>query len=196
MTAMENDAAPRSPAIAPQPSGSAPNGRWATRWRVARWSAAGALLLLPAVAMQFTDEVNWDGRDFLFAAVLIIGAGVAFEFAIRVGRSLGYRTGAAVAIANAFLMTWANAAVGIIGDEGNAFNGVFIVIVLVTLVASAIVRFRPRGLATVMGLAACAQLLAAAAGYSQDVRGAVLSCFFVGMWVLAALLFHRAARRA
>ena len=36
-------------------------------WRIARWTVAGTLLALPAVAMQVTDEVNWTVSDFVFA---------------------------------------------------------------------------------------------------------------------------------
>ena len=42
------------------------------RWGIAAWVTAG-LVLLPLVAVQFTDEVKWTRRDFLFATVLIHG---------------------------------------------------------------------------------------------------------------------------
>ena len=38
-----------------------------TMWRVALWGTVAALLTLPAVAMQFTHEVQWGPGDFLFA---------------------------------------------------------------------------------------------------------------------------------
>ena len=41
------------------------NGRRGkNRWRPAIWGAAAFLLVLPAVAMQFTSEVNWTASDF------------------------------------------------------------------------------------------------------------------------------------
>ncbi len=47
---------------------------WRGSWlRKAMWSGAPFLLLLPAVAMRFTAEVNWTGSDFVFAAVLLFG---------------------------------------------------------------------------------------------------------------------------
>ena len=34
-------------------------GGWRRRrWRIAAWTGAALMLLLPSVAMQFTDEVN------------------------------------------------------------------------------------------------------------------------------------------
>ena len=34
-------------------------------WRIAAWGLAGLILLLPLVAMQFTDEVEWTASDFV-----------------------------------------------------------------------------------------------------------------------------------
>ncbi len=36
--------------------------------RIAAWSAAALVLLLPLVAMQFTEEVNWTVADFVSPA--------------------------------------------------------------------------------------------------------------------------------
>jgi len=47
--------------------------------RTAGWSAVGLILLTPLAAMQFTSAVAWDAQDFLFAAVLLIGAGLLLE---------------------------------------------------------------------------------------------------------------------
>jgi hypothetical protein len=38
--------------------------RGGSRWRIAAWATAAILLLLPLIAIQFTDEVNWDETDF------------------------------------------------------------------------------------------------------------------------------------
>jgi hypothetical protein len=82
-------------------------------WRVAMWGGIAALLLLPAVAMQFTREVAWGPEDFAFAAVLLIGAGGLFELAAWKLRSLTGRLIAAAVILGAVLLIWADAAVGV-----------------------------------------------------------------------------------
>jgi len=46
------------------------NGRRRSRWRLAAWSVAAILLLLPMAAMQFTDEVNWSLADFVVFGAL------------------------------------------------------------------------------------------------------------------------------
>jgi len=88
-------------------------GRIGRLWRVGLWGLIAALLLLPLVAMQFTTEVAWDGADFAFAGVLLVGAGALFELAARATRSLAWRLGIGAVLLLAVLIIWADAAVGI-----------------------------------------------------------------------------------
>ena len=60
-------------------------GGWRRRrWRIAAWTGAALMLLLPLVAMQFTDEVNWSETDFIVAGALIGGTGLTLSW--RQGR--------------------------------------------------------------------------------------------------------------
>jgi hypothetical protein len=158
------------------------------------WGTAALLLLLPLAAMQFTAEVRWDEEDFIFAGVLIGAVGIAYELTVRMTRNWGYRAAVAVALAAAFLIIWANGAVGMIGSEGNPYNLLFGGVIVIALVGAVIARFRPAGLARAMIAAAIAQVGVAAVGLSTDVLGGVLSAAFAGLWLLAAALFRRAAR--
>ena len=45
------------------------------RWRVTGWGAAAVMLLLPLIAMQFTDEVDWDVSDFIIFGAMFAGLG-------------------------------------------------------------------------------------------------------------------------
>lgn len=58
-------------------------GPFATKWSAARWTAPALLLLVPLIAMQFTDEVVWTAFDFAFAAVMLFGAAGLYELAAR-----------------------------------------------------------------------------------------------------------------
>ena len=169
-------------------------GRRGIPWRAIGWSIPVVLLLLPLVAMQFTQEVNWTASDFVFAAVLFGSVGLAFELIVRKSRSLAYRFGAAMAVIAAFLTVWANGAVGMIGSEDNPYNLVFGAVLLVALLGAILVRFEAAGMARVMVVTAIAQAAAGAFGLSTDVRGGVLSAAFAGLWLLAAALFRNAAR--
>lgn len=168
--------------------------RW-SGWRIAGWSIPAFLLLLPLLAMQFTDEVNWTASDFIFAAVLFGSVGLAFEFIARKSGSLAYRAGAALAVVAAFLTIWANAAVGLIGSEDNPYNLWFGGVLLVALFGAIVARFAPTGMMRTMVTTAVAQAVAGGFGLASDVRGAVFSIGFAGLWLLAAAFFRNAARR-
>lgn len=96
-------------------------GPWG-RWRVAGWGAAVALVLLPWLAMQVTDEAIWGLADFVVAGLMLAGVGATFEAAVRRTGDRCYRAAVAVALAAAFLRIWVNGAVGIIGSEENPAN--------------------------------------------------------------------------
>ena len=169
-------------------------GRRGFPWRIIGWSIPAALLLLPAVAMQYTAEVNWTAGDFIFAAILFGSVGLAFELIVRSSDSLSYRFGAALAVVGAFLTVWANGAVGMIGDEDNPYNFVFFGVLFIALIGSVLARFRPTGMVWAMVVTAGAQIVAGAVGLSTDPRGAVFSMGFGGIWLLAAALFWNSAR--
>ena len=115
-----------------------------TRWRLAAWGTAAGLILLPLLAMQFTSEVKWGPEDFGFAIAMVVGIGVIYELAARVSSNRAYRVAVGIALAAAFLLIWANAAVGIIGSEDNAVNLWFDAVPAIGLFGAAIARFRAR----------------------------------------------------
>ncbi|GAB2640242.1 hypothetical protein GCM10027035_37570 [Emticicia sediminis] len=78
-------------------------------------SAAGFLLLLPLVAMQFTKEVNWTFSDFIVAGVLLFGTGGLIELAMRKINKVGTRVWVILGILIVLFLVWAELAVGIFG---------------------------------------------------------------------------------
>jgi hypothetical protein len=146
------------------------------------------------VAVHHTDEVNWTASDFLFMGVLFGGIGLAFEFMARKSASLAYRLAAASALLATFLTIWVNAAVGMIGSEGNPLNLMFAGVLIIALSGAVLARLNPAGLARAMVAAAIAQAVAGAVGLSTDPHGAVLSMAFAVLWLPAAALFRKAAR--
>lgn len=166
--------------------------RW-KGWRIAMWGTAAFLLLLPAVAMQFTSEVDCGPGDFMVMGVMLLTACGTCELAARASDNGAYRMGAAVAVLAGFLTIWANLAVGMIGDEGNPLNLMFAGVLGIALVGSVIAMFRPAGMALAMTLAGFAQLVAAGIGTFTDLRGGIVSAFFAAFWLLSAGLFRMAA---
>jgi len=74
-----------------------------------------ALLSIPFIAMQFTDEVSWTIFDFLVMAILLLSTGLLFELAMRKITKNSHRIAAYIVILVAFLLIWAELAVGIFG---------------------------------------------------------------------------------
>jgi len=165
--------------------------------------AAAFILLLPLLAMQFTDEVVWDLADFAVAGVLLFGASLTYELiARRKAGNIAYRAAVGVAVAAALLLVWMNLAVGIIGNEGNPANLMYIGVLAVGIIGALIARFKPHGMARALVATAVAQALVAVialtAGmvpaYNPAYEILILNGFFVALWVGSAWLFRSAAQ--
>ncbi len=74
------------------------------------------LLSVPLIAMQFTDEVNWNTFDFIVAGILLLGTGLAVEFVLRTIRSTQQRLLLCGFILFVLFLAWAELAVGIFGS--------------------------------------------------------------------------------
>ena len=78
-------------------------------------AAMSVLLLTPFIAMQFTDEVDWSVRDFAIMGVLLYGTGLLCELVLRKVKTVQNRILICGAVVIAFLLIWAELAVGIFG---------------------------------------------------------------------------------
>lgn len=75
-----------------------------------------SLLLIPLVAMQFTEDVNWSGGDFLIMGILLLSVLCIIEpvrYYITSGRQ---RTILYLIVLIGFVLLWAEMAVGIFGS--------------------------------------------------------------------------------
>lgn len=72
-------------------------------------------LLVPLVAMQLTNEVNWALFDFVMAGILLFGIGSTYVLFARKIESATRRGVIVVLLAGVFLLIWAELAVGIFG---------------------------------------------------------------------------------
>lgn len=82
-------------------------------WRWPLWTFSGVLLILPAVAMLFTDEVRWTGADFIAAAAIFAAIGCAIELIVRFIGHPFLRTTSICVVVLAALAIWADGAVNI-----------------------------------------------------------------------------------
>jgi hypothetical protein len=127
---------------------------------------------------------------------------VLFELAIRASVSWAYRGGVALALAAGFLLIWINAAVGIIGNEDNPRNLVFVAVVAIAIAGSIVAGGKTPLMARAMAVAAAAQglvgivVFAADAGASYPpgpVKLLILIEAFAALWLASALMFRKAA---
>lgn len=177
-------------------------GRRGNFWRIAGWGAAAGLILLPLVAMQFTNEVNWNAADFIAATVMLGSVGLGLELAVRRGNR-AYTIAAALALLASFLSFWFSGAVGIIGNEGEISNLLFVGVIAIALAGSVIALFRPAGMAVAMVVAAVAQaavpVIASIIGDSKmsaiwAPEVIILTLVFTAMWLASARLFRDSAQ--
>ena len=181
-------------------------GRRGSRLRIAAWAAVVALILLiPLIAMQFSDEWNWDLFDFVFAGALLFGAGLTYELVAKKDGTTAYRAAVGVAVATALILVWVNAAVGIIGDD-ESVNLMYFGVLAIGIIGALIARLRPQGMARALFAMAIAQMLVPVIvltipnfrGVLVEPPGVVgvfgLNAFFVMLWIGSAWLFRKAAR--
>lgn len=74
------------------------------------------ILLIPLVAMQFTNEVAWTLLDFMVTGGLLVGTGLMYVIGASKLRTPRNRAILGAALGAAFLFVWAELAVGILGN--------------------------------------------------------------------------------
>jgi len=178
------------------------DGRRRNRWRIAAWALAAFILLLPALAMQATGEVDWDVADFAIFGAMLAGAGGTYELAARKSGDSVYRTAVGVALAAAFILVWMSLAVGIIGVEGNSADLMYAGVLAVGIVGAIIARFEPIGMSRALSGTALAQALVAAIALAAGFTGPrwpgeilILTGLFAALWLVSAWLFRQSARK-
>lgn len=70
-------------------------------------------LLVPFVAMQFIDEVNWSVLDFVVMGSLLLGTGLICEMILRRVKKTTKIIIYILVVLGAFLLIWLELAVGI-----------------------------------------------------------------------------------
>jgi hypothetical protein len=163
--------------------------------------ATAFILLIPAVAMQFTDQVVWNLADFAIAGALLLGAGLTYELVARDGPN-AYRAAVGLAVAAALILVWVNLAVGLIASEESPANLLYGGVLVVGIIGAIIARLRPHGMARALFATALAQVLVPVIAlmiWKPEVSSAAelmrvfgMNVFLAMLFVLSALLFRRA----
>ncbi len=84
---------------------------------IAILSTVAFILLIPLIAMQFTDEVKWSLFDFVVMGVLLLSTGLLCELVMRKFTKLKHRIIIWAFWLIALFLIWAELAVGIFGNS-------------------------------------------------------------------------------
>lgn len=165
-----------------------------------------ALLMIPFMAMQFTDEVDWSPADFIIMGVMLFSAGLTYVLISKMRDNLAYRLGVAVAVVTGFILVWGNLAVGLIGSEDNPMNLMYFGVLLIGIIGAILSLFRPRGMMYSLYAAAAAQFLVPfiamlikglqmdPVDMSPGVLGIIiLNTVFAVLFLVSATLFRKAS---
>lgn len=74
------------------------------------------VLLVPFIAMQFSNEVNWGLADFIIIGSLVFSTGLAYIFVTRKVSGSKQRAVVGLILAAVLLLVWAELAVGVFGS--------------------------------------------------------------------------------
>lgn len=159
------------------------------------------ILMLPLVAMQFTNQVVWTLADFAAAGALLFGTGLTYELVAKKWDNIAYRVAVGVALAAGLLLVWMNLAIGLIGSEDNPANLMYGGVLAVGIIGTFIARFQSHGMARALFATALAQVLVAVIAMIAELGSPwngpreilILNGFFVALWVGSAWLFQRAS---
>lgn len=171
---------------------------WIRVLRPLAWGGAALLLLAPWLAMRFTNEVAWTGGDFVVFGAMLLSACVAFETVTRVARVPSYLLASMVAIGTAFLLLWANLAVGIVDEPEHPANLAFLGVLVVGVIGAGLARLHARGMSYALAAMAVAQMVAGGLAMRMDTQESpAFVLAFTGLcvvaWLSSALLFRKAA---
>ena len=177
-------------------------GGWRSApWRIAAWTAAAGLMLLPISVQLASGDFGWSIGDFLFVAFILFTGCFLFDLAARKSPNLSYLLAAGAALAAGFGLIVVNGAVGLVGSEDEAHNLLFLAVILVAIAGAIFARGRADGMSRAMAAAAVAHvalsagLLISAGGASDGdpMMEVVGLSLFATIWLASAWLFHRAA---
>lgn len=161
--------------------------------------ATALFLLIPLLAMLFTDSFNWGPMDFIIIGALLFGAGLSFDLITKKAGNTVYRYAFAVAIATAAFLFFSNLAVGVIGSEDEPANAMYLGVIAVAVIGTILARFRAAGMARAMFVTAFAQALTIVIALvfgmyhypsSSVIEIFTVNGFFIALWVVAGLLFR------
>ena len=181
----------------------APRGHRSASRSAVRVVLGTALVLLLPMSMLLFGDLAWGPSDFALAGVLLMAIGLVREAVARNAPNTAYKAALGVAVGAAFMALFLMASVGIVGEDGDPADLMFLGVFAVGIVGAVVARFRAHGMARALFATAVAQALVAVIALIDGKHEAPISSvweilglngLFAALFVGSALLFRRAAR--
>jgi uncharacterized membrane protein len=77
---------------------------------------AELVLLIPLIAMQFSEEWDWKLTDFFIVGILLAGVGVGFQMIVTGMKSNSRLAVSGIILAAVMILIWIELAVGLFGS--------------------------------------------------------------------------------
>ncbi len=158
---------------------------------------AASILLIPLIAMFFTEEVDWNLADFLVAWIMLFGTGISYKLiSLKMTQSTQYKIATGLAVVGLLMIVWVNLAVGIIGNEDNPVNLIFYSVHAVGVLGTFIARFEAKGMSyTAYAMSATMVIigiitLVAGWGFTP-----IITAFFTVIFLISGMLYRKASER-
>jgi predicted membrane channel-forming protein YqfA (hemolysin III family) len=164
--------------------------------------AAACLLIVPLLAELLTDEMDWTVSDFIAAWMLLFISFFIYRLVSGRVQKFEYRAAAGLAVGTGLFLVWSNLAVGLIGNEDNPANWMYMGVLGIGFLGSIISRLQPRGMMRVLFAMTLAHLLITVialiarldlAPESSVIEIIGVNGFFAVLWSGSALLFRNAS---
>lgn len=183
---------------------SAQRGHWNSKpWRLAAWSAAAGIMLLPITVQLTNGPFGWSFGDFVGIGLTLLSGAAIFDLAARRSPNFAYLAGAGAALAAGFGLVVVNGAVGLVGSEDEIHNAYFFAVPAAALLGSLIAAGRPMPMALAM-LAAAVTHIAVSTTLLIDANGVsdgnpqmevIGLSIFAMLWLASAWLFRIASKQ-
>ncbi len=156
---------------------------------------AASILLIPLIAMLFTEEVDWNLADFLIAWIMLFGTGITYKLiSIKMSQSVQYKIATGLAVVGLLMIVWVNLAVGIIGNEENPVNLIFYAVHVIGIMGTFISRFEAKGMSYTAYAMAITMviigLITLMAGWGFT---PIITAFFTVLFLISGALYKQAA---
>lgn len=162
------------------------------------------IVMLPILGNHFVEDWHWDVRGFVLFGTIIFSLAFSFQFITRNIHTAAYRYALGLTLVFSFTVFWGNWVQA--ADDVNPAALAYLIVPVVGVIGAVIARFRAKGMSLALSAMAITQAVLLARAFiirnpdltpwtAPVIRGFVGNTINLAAFVVAALLFRKAARQ-